>query len=249
MVFPAAVWGDEATARAAAKAKVERGAALLSAHADAGALAEFEDAYRLFPSPKIFFDIGLANAGLGRNPDAVRAFQRFLIEATDASADSVARAKSQVQTLMPKVAVVDVVCPQAGREIIVDDRSVGRSPLAAPLYLDPGPHRLLAKTSETAPPSVVTFEVTGGARISVSVPAASLPVVPPPAPAVVPLPPLVGQQPPAAPVERPIYKKPWFWGAAAMVVAAVGVTLLLTVGRSTKDPTPSLPPMTPAGSL
>src|SRR4051812_3554944 len=70
---------EEADARAAAKAKVEQGAALLSHHDDARALAAFEEAYRIFPSPKIFFDIGLANVGLTHNPQALRAFQRFLI--------------------------------------------------------------------------------------------------------------------------------------------------------------------------
>lgn len=234
MILPRAALADDADARAAAKAKVEQGAALLNAHADARALAEFEDAYRLFPSPKIFFNMGLANVGLGRNPDALRAFQRFLIEATDASAESVARAKAQIQALLPKVAIVDVVCPQAGLEVIVDDGSVGRSPLATPLYLDPGRHRLVAKANETAPPTVLTFDVTGGARISVNVPVAA------PQPVIAPPPPLVDIHAPSDTGGRPIYSRPWFWAAAAGVVVVVGATLLLTVGKSTKDPTASL---------
>jgi hypothetical protein len=246
--WPRAALAADADARAAAKAKVERAAALLSEHDDAHALAEFEDAYRIFPSPKIFFDIGLANVGLGRNPEALRAFQRFLIEATDASTESLARAKTKIQALLPKVAIVDIVCPQAGLEIVVDDGSVGRSPLAAPLYLTPGRHRLVARVNETAPPSVMTFDVTGGARISVSVPVAPPPVTSAPPVIVAPPPPLVDHHQPSESRERPVYARPWFWAAAAGLVAAAGVTLLLTVGKSTKDPTSSLGQMTLPGA-
>jgi hypothetical protein len=248
------VRAEETDARAAAKAKVEEGAALLKRHDDAGALAAFEDAYQIFPSPRIFFNIGLANVGLARNPQALRAFQRFLIEAPDASIESVSRAKAQVEALLPKVAIVDVISPRAGLEIVVDGESRGRSPLTAPLYLDPGQHRLLARVNETAPPSVKTFEVAGGTRIRVAV-AMAPPAVAAPAPAVVatrasasPSPPVVENHGTSEVEARSIYTRPWFWAAAAGVVAAVGVTLLLTVGSSTKDPTPSLMPMTLPGA-
>jgi hypothetical protein len=242
-----AAFAEDADARVAAKERLEKGADLLVTHAYARALDEFEDAYRIFPSPKIFFDVGLANAGLGRNPDALRAFQRFLIEAGDASADSITRAKAQIQLLLPKVAVVDIVCPKAGLEIVVDDRSVGRAPLAAPLYLDPGSHRLLAKENDATAPIVTTFEVAGGARVSVSVPSASTVAaapLPAAAPAVAPSAlvdrPGPAETAPAEPAEPRLYQRPWFWAATAGVVAAVGLTLLLTVGRSKSDPTASL---------
>jgi hypothetical protein len=258
-VVAAAPWSriaraEETDARAAAKAKVEEGAGLLKGHQDAGALAAFEDAYQIFPSPRIFFNIGLANVGLARNPQALRAFQRFLIEAPDASVESVSRAKAQVQALLPKVAIVDVISPRPGLEIVVDGESMGRSPLTAPLYLDPGQHRLLAKANETAPPSVKTFEVAGGTRIRVAVPVSPPPMAAPSPAAVA----TRASAPPSAPdvenhgtseVEpRPIYARPWFWAAAAGVVAAVTVSLVLTVGSSTKDPTPSLMPMTLPGA-
>ncbi|HEY4185492.1 MAG TPA: hypothetical protein VGP07_10505 [Polyangia bacterium] len=240
---------EDGSSKVAAKARLEKGADLLVSHAYTGALTEFEDAYRLFPSPKIFFDIGLANVGLNRNPDALRAFQRFLVETPDASPETTARAKAQIQALLPLVAIVDIVCRTAGLEILVDNRSVGRSPLGAPVYLAPGSHGLVARASEGASPITTTFTVTGGARITVSVPIAASAATSPPAPL-----PVIATAPPSAPTtlvdtrgasepaasERPLYRRPWFWAAGGGVVAAVTVTLLLTAGHSTSDPTPSL---------
>ena len=242
---------EDAAAKAAAKERLERGADLLVTHDYTAALQEFEGAYRLFPSPKIFFNIGLANLGLDRNPDALRAFQRFLVEASDATPDTVTRAKAQIKTLLPRVAVVDFVCPTTGTEILVDDRSVGRAPLSGPVYLDPGSHDLTARSSESGPPVTTKFMVTGGTRVTVSVPAtataaatpaeAALPAAPGPPPASSPLA-LVERPGPSdgQAQARPIYSRPWFWAVATGVVAVVGVTLLLTVGHSTKDPNPSL---------
>lgn len=242
---------DETESKTAAKAKLEKGADLLVSHAYSHALTEFEDAYRLFPSPKIFFDIGLANVGLARDPEALRAFQRFVIETTDASPETIARAKAQIQALLPKVAIVDVASTDAGLEIVVDDLSVGRTPLTGPLYLVPGQHRLLAKASDNGAPVAKTFDVTAGTRARVSVPVVpKLAVAPPPAStaggsivSAASLPPPLVERHAASETsagEAPLYEKPWFWAAAAGVAAAVGVTLLLTVGRSTNDPKASL---------
>jgi hypothetical protein len=244
-------WADDAVSKAAAKVRLERGADLLVTHGYTGALVEFEDAYRLFPSPKIFFDIGLANVGLNRNPDSLRAFQRFLVEATDASPETVARAKAQIEALLPRVAVVDVVCPMAGTEILVDERSMGRTPLSGPVYLDPGQHGLTARANEGRAPFATTFAVTAGARTTVLVPAAGGPSASPTLAALSAAPSVTntseaehprldqsssGDSAPAP----PLYRHPWFWVAAGGVAAAVGLTLLLTVGRSTTDPKASL---------
>jgi len=246
---------DEAASKTAAKAKLEKGADLLVSHDFSGALTEFEDAYRLYPSPKIFFDIGLANVGLEHNPEALRAFQRFLIETTDASADTVSRAKAHIEALRPKVAIIDVSSAEAGLEIVVDDLSVGRTPLTAPLYLAPGQHRLIAKASANTPPGVKIFEVTGGTRASVSVPVVpKVAVVSPPASTssareTTVIPPLVEVHAAETPAdESPLYERPWFWAAAAGVVAVVGVALWLTVGRSTNDPKGSFGSGTISGS-
>src|SRR5205814_1129304 len=68
------------------------------------ALARFEEAYALVPSPKIHYDFGLAYVGLGRPADALAAFERFLAEAPDAPPDKREKAASLISTLRAQVA-------------------------------------------------------------------------------------------------------------------------------------------------
>ena len=63
------------------------------------ALARFEEAYALVPSPKIHYDFGLAYVGLARPGEALAAFERFLAEAPDAPADKREKAAGWVATL------------------------------------------------------------------------------------------------------------------------------------------------------
>jgi len=187
---------DQNAAKAAAQTVLARGAHDLDARLYGRALAEFQQAYRIFPSPKIFFNIGLANLYLGRLGEALQAFDTFLAEAPDAPDESVARAKSEREALRPKVAAVTVVCPQAGVELIMDGRPAGTTPLKRPIYLDPGQHQLQATLSDGAP-IVRDFIVDAGTRRTLDVQATrgaalatgtgggkgSVPTRPPPAPA------------------------------------------------------------------
>ena len=64
--------------RAEAKSLLNQGLKLLEKNDFAGARERFERAYKLVPSPKILFNLGEANLGLGRNAEAVRSFEGFL---------------------------------------------------------------------------------------------------------------------------------------------------------------------------
>jgi hypothetical protein len=111
----------------------------------------------------------------------------------------------------------------------------------------------LAKESDASLPIAKTFEVLGGARISVSVPPPLALAIPSPTTA-------MASTPSAVMLPRPsdnhdlspsedhhFYSRPLFWTVAAGVASAIALTLLLTVGRSTSDPTPSLRPMQVGG--
>lgn len=85
--------------REAARAKLVEGVAALKRGDHRAALARFEEAYALVPSPKIHYDFGLAYVGLGRSADALASFERFLAEATDAPPDKRDKAASMIASL------------------------------------------------------------------------------------------------------------------------------------------------------
>src|SRR5204863_8565217 len=90
--------------RDAARRKLVAGVEAMKRGDYQAALARFEEAYALVPSPKIHYDFGLAYVGLGRPADAVTEFERFLAEAPDAPQDKREKAASLLATLRPRVA-------------------------------------------------------------------------------------------------------------------------------------------------
>src|SRR4051794_20380881 len=90
----------EAKAKASAQILLREGTALFDRGDGAAALRKFEQAYAIFPSPKIWFDIGVAERVLDRPVEALQAFQRFLGEAVQAPVESRREAQEAVATLM-----------------------------------------------------------------------------------------------------------------------------------------------------
>ena len=99
---PAASASD--ATRAAARRKLVEGVDAMKRGDFQAALARFEEAYALVPSPKIHYDFGLAYVGLDRPAEAVTAFERFLAEASDAPQDKREKATSLLSTLRARVA-------------------------------------------------------------------------------------------------------------------------------------------------
>src|SRR5262245_52971513 len=72
VVSPALVFAQDAANRSLAAKALGEGADLLEKREYSKALDRFNEAYQLVPSPKIQFNIGLANQGLARHAQAVR---------------------------------------------------------------------------------------------------------------------------------------------------------------------------------
>ena len=90
--------------RASARRKLVEGVDAMKRGDYPTALARFEEAYALVPSPKIHYDFGLAYVGLERPAEALSAFERFLAEAPDAPPDKREKAASLVSALRARVA-------------------------------------------------------------------------------------------------------------------------------------------------
>jgi hypothetical protein len=229
----AAAPGDENKAQA--RALLVEGSRHLQQGNYAEALAKFEKAYELVPSPKIQYNFGLAYVGLDRPSDALRAFEAFLADACDAPAANLAKAREYVGRLSRRVAVLQLEGDLAGTEVSVDGRSFGQT---ARVLVDPGPHVVTVDRRGEAP-FLQRLTASAGERLKIEVKRAPPPESAPPVATTETPPaklPKVSAPPPetrAAPPERPserAWQRPAGYFAAglagALVVGGVGARLV-----------------------
>jgi tetratricopeptide (TPR) repeat protein len=222
-------------AKGRAQAFLTEGAALYENGDFAGALRKFEAAYSVYPSPKLWLNIGQAQRDLRHPVEAVEAFERFLADAHDTPAPAVAEANASVAELRRQLGRLLVDCPAAGVEIALDGRSIGRTPLPRAIWAMPGRHRLTARHPGWVT-IVETIAVAAGdlRRVAVRQPLA----VPPPAeeesrPVVADL--------RAAPPERndkALYARWPFWAVVGGAVLVAGVVVFAASGHTSVPSTP-----------
>src|SRR3569623_1565769 len=131
-----------ANAKASAQILLRDGTALFERGEMADALKKFQQAYEIFPSPKILFNVGAAQRVLDHPVEALSAFQRFLAEAPDAPAGARQEAQQAVAALTSSLGRVIVECPEAAMDVSIDGTPVGVTPLAAPIWAVPGQRRI-----------------------------------------------------------------------------------------------------------
>ncbi len=151
-------------AKARAKVLLNEGSAMYQSGDYASALEKFEEAYRTYTSPKIWFNIGQANRDLRQFADSMAAFEKFLVGASDASPEAIADARKAVAELKPKLGRVQIECQTSGAEVSIDGKVVGQAPLLDPIWVMPGRHQITAVSPE-ASPAVETITVVAGMEI------------------------------------------------------------------------------------
>jgi len=223
---PAAGTERDDAAQKRAEALLQRGAQSFAKGACQEALNDFVEAKRLFPSPEIDFDIGLAQGCLDNPVDALRAFDRYLRYAASSPADpdNLVQAKEQSASLLPKVAVVHVEGPPSGTELLLDGHPQGTTPLT--LYALPGSHSLLGRHGGLQS-AEKRFTAVAGHDLTLQL--SLLPVAPPPPPS--PLSPR--PSPPPSPSPSHSYRMWLLVGAGVVTAAAV---VFFAADRSTNDP-------------
>jgi hypothetical protein len=110
------------------------------------ALLEFDAAYGLSGRPAALLNVGDCQRQLNAYVDAYQTYQAVLARhgAQLSGADKAAVQKA-VEYLEGHTGLLAVAANVDGAEVLVDDRVVGRTPLAAPLRLDVGSHKLLVR--------------------------------------------------------------------------------------------------------
>ena len=133
----------------------------------ATALDKFTAAYEIFPSPKLWFNIGQANRDLGRPVEAVAAFDRFLRDAGDAPPETLAEARRSAAELKTKLGQIQVTCATDGAEITVDGKQVGSTPLGEMVWTTPGRHQVAVQHAGFSP-AIEDVVVVAGQAAAVS---------------------------------------------------------------------------------
>jgi hypothetical protein len=158
--------GTNAEDKSKAQGLLVEGASLYQKGNYLGALDRFNAAYAAYPSSKIWFNIGLANRDLGRELEAREAFRRFLDEVPNASREDKADVQAWLSDIEKRLGQLTITCAVAGAEISLDGKSVGRSPLRAPVWTTPGQHQLTAIQAGVSP-MVEYVEVAPGVMTTV----------------------------------------------------------------------------------
>ena len=127
---------------AAAQALCEKGRAALQAKDYGAARSALEQAYRIAAAPEVLFLLGRVAEADGRTLEAHDLMRRFLADpARRPDETAVVDAQRVVKLARPPSGQV-VVLGAPGALVLVDERLRGSVPLAQPLLLSPGEHRV-----------------------------------------------------------------------------------------------------------
>jgi hypothetical protein len=186
-----------ADAKAQAQAALREGNALLGQGHAVEALAKFKSAFALFPSPKLYYNVGQAESLIpGHEAQAYDAMSRFLSQAKDANPELRTAATTQRAQLRSKIGVVTVVAEPADAQLVVDGAPVDATQRSDGLVLGIGVHGLTLRT-DAGISNTEQVLIAGGETKVVHLRVAPPIVTAPPPPATPATP------PPAAPVATP----------------------------------------------
>ena len=213
---------DEPDPRARAQELLDHGNRLFREGDKREALALYRQAYDAFASPKLFFSIAECEESLGERTGAMRDFAHFLEAAPDASEEARAEARDRVTVLTPLLAAITVEA-EANQLVQVDEERIGATPLALPIWVEPGPHRVTVSRS-VGLPWVTRVEARPGERLTVSAPALPSPTPPPleePAP--------ISNAPAAPPPPESVSPRHrwWLWTGLGVIVVGGAVAAFL----------------------
>jgi len=109
------------------------------------ALIEFQRAYTASPHYKLLYNLGQASLELQEYATALDYFTGYLREGGDEiAAERRQEVEATIASLETRIATVTISSNQEGTEIYVDDTLIGRVPLAEPVRVGAGRHKITA---------------------------------------------------------------------------------------------------------
>ena len=153
-------------ALAEARERYERGIDLFGQGDYGGALAEFKRAREIAPYAVILYNLGLTYAALGRPVEAAETMAQVVANPGSLSADRLDRARAVLREQKARIAEIQVETSVPGATVDVDGVEVSKTPLAKPLQVKGGPHRIGAVLPGFAP-ARKEVDAAAGSRTSV----------------------------------------------------------------------------------
>lgn len=230
LVFVAASAGVARAADDEAKKKEAQGyfdeGLRLAKNDPRGAVVAFREAYARYPSFRVLYNIGQLCGRLGDVGCSVRAYERYLREGGDeVPAKRRKEVEAEVKQLSRTLGRVTVTVSVADADVVLDDEPVGRSPLAAPLAVSGGEHRIVATTGDGAKAEKrFALVAAGTASVELTLEA------PPPPPAPKEPEPAKAPEPKVAPATEAAPFPVVAWAVTGGLAVATGVTGILAAG-------------------
>ncbi len=147
-----------------ARERFDRGLRLFNQEDNAGALAEFEKAYELVAHPLVLFNIGLVHVAMHKPVAAVEAFDRLLENPGVLDGERLATAHARRDEQVALIGEIRVTSNVDGAAVEVDNLTLARTPLAAPIRVASGQH-LVALVAPGYAPARREITVAGQARV------------------------------------------------------------------------------------
>ncbi|MGK3996873.1 PEGA domain-containing protein [Sorangium sp. So ce1024] len=123
----------------------DEGLAALNRSRWAEAHASFLAAWRIKQHYQIASNLGVAELRLGKHRDAAEHLSWYLREAPAERTAQRQRAEALLKEALAKIAAITIATEPEGAEVKVDGAVVGRTPLALPVFLEPGRHVIQAE--------------------------------------------------------------------------------------------------------
>lgn len=133
-----------------------------------GALVEMKRSYELSKNPKLLFDLGQISYQLQDYPAALDAFTRYLASnAGSIAPQRLEEVQKDIEKLKSRIGTLRITANRPGVHILVDDVDAGVAPLATPVRVGAGRHKISGTINgKSAVPKVV--DVAGGETVEVS---------------------------------------------------------------------------------
>lgn len=189
------------------------------------ARALFEEAFKLDARPQIAANLGNAELEVGKPREAAEHFDYFFREDKTATPAERAAIQDLQKKALAKIGTLRVTVDVEGAEIFIDGRSVGKSPIASPIYVDPGNYTIEAKAPGRVPASRLAA-LTAGANLPIDfklAPAGDTSPGPV-GPSIVPPPPL-----------EQTWRKPLMYTSIGLGVVGLGVGIGLSLAANSKN--------------